>query len=203
MNIQTTGANGAPLSTHKPSSAEIARHYRLSANGAVAQAFARAGIPVFPVRETGPRLKQPYTEHGHHDATTDELAVRAWWSRWPGALVGIPTGPGSGLWVLDVDGPAGHRSLGELLCRLGLETVRDLARVVVQTPGGGLHLYFRLQPGERPRNRAKDIGAGLDTRGVTADGSPAGYVIAPGSTLPDGRSYRLIDALPETFGEAA
>ena len=203
MDIQANGATGAPHQIHKPTTAAISRPYTLSANGAVAVALAVAGIPVFPCRESGSRLKQPYTEHGHNNATTQELTVRGWWSRWPGALVGIPTGPGSGLFVLDVDGPEGRQSLAQLLIRLQLETVRDLSRVIVETPSGGLHLYFRLQPGERPRNRAKDIGAGLDTRGVTADGRTAGYAIAPGSTLPDGRSYRLIEALPVSFEEAA
>ena len=159
---------------------------------------------MFPCREAGARLKQPYTEHGHHDATTQELTVRAWWSRWPGALVAISTGPGSGLWVLDVDGPAGHQSLNDLLSRFGLETARQLSRVIVKTPSGGLHLYFKLHPGERPWNRAKDIGAGLDTRGVKADGSAAGYIIAPGSALADGRGYRLIEGPndPQAIAEA-
>ncbi len=200
MNTQPLGARSASERLHDFNSARLAP---LSHNGAVALAFVGARLPVFPVREAPPRLKAPYTEHGHHDATTNESTVRCWWTRWPGALVGIPTGPGSGLWVLDVDGPMGLRSLGELLSRLNLETTRDLARVVVRTPGGGLHLYFRLEPGERPRNRAKDIGAGLDTRGVTTDGQAAGYVIAPGSALPDGRSYELIEAPADAIREAA
>lgn len=172
-------------------------HYRapaLSHNAVVALAYTRAGIPVFPCAAAGPRAKQPLTEHGHHDATTDLEQVRRWWTRWPDALVGIATGPGSGVWVLDVDGEAGRHNLNDLMARLGVETISDLTRCISRTPSGGLHLIFRLQPGERPRNRARDIGAGLDTRGVKTDGTSAGYVMAPGSTLPDGRRYELIDA---------
>jgi hypothetical protein len=161
-----------------------------SINAAVAFAFARAGIPAFPCD----KRKRPLTARGHHDATTDLDTIRSWWARWPDALVGIPTGPNSGVWVLDVDGEAGRQSLNALMARLGAETIADLTPCVSRTPSGGLHLIFRLQPGERPRNRARDIGTGLDTRGVKADGTSAGYFIAPGSTLPDGRRYELVDA---------
>jgi hypothetical protein len=130
---------------------------------------------------------------GFHAATTDETQIIAWWRRWPDALAAIPTGPTSGLWVLDVDGQAGRESLMQLLAHFGLESVADLTAIISRTPSGGLHLFFRWLPGETPRNRACDIGAGLDTRGVTADAKPAGYFIAPGSVLPDGRSYELID----------
>jgi Bifunctional DNA primase/polymerase, N-terminal len=95
--------------------------------------------------------------------------------------------------VLDVDGQAGRESLTQLLAHFGLESVADLTSVICRTPSGGLHLFFRWQQGETPRNRARDIGPGLDTRGVTAEARPAGYFIAPGSVLPDGRSYEFVD----------
>jgi hypothetical protein len=59
--------------------------------------------------------------------------------------------------------------------------------VVVRTPSGGLHLYFRLGAGETPRTRSSDIAPGLDTRGI------GGSIMAPGSVLPDGRRYELVD----------
>lgn len=178
------------MQTHQQHHAPPYRHRVPCSNLAVARAFARAGIPVFPCDAR----KRPLTEHGHHDATAELDTIVGWWTRWPDALVGIPTGPSSGVWVLDVDGEAGRRSLNELMARLGVETIADLTPCVSRTPSGGLHLIFRLQPGELPRNRARDIGAGLDTRGVKADGTSAGYVIAAGSTLPDGRRYELVDA---------
>ena len=173
-----------------PHAAGTYRHRVPSANLAVAFAYARTGIPVFPCDAR----KRPLTPRGHHDATSDLDTIRRWSTRWPDALVGIPTGPSSGLWVVDVDGEAGRRSLNALMARLDVETIADLTPCVSRTPSGGLHLVFRLQAGERPRNRARDIGAGLDTRGVKADGTSAGYFIAPGSTLPDGRRYQLLDA---------
>ena len=95
--------------------------------------------------------------------------------------------------ISDVDGEAGRHSLNALLADLGIGNVADLTGVVSRTPSGGLHLIFKLQPRERPRTRASDIAPGLDTRGVKADGSSGGYFIAPGSVLPDGRRYELID----------
>jgi hypothetical protein len=166
----------------------------LSTNGEMAMTYARLGIPVFPCSASGPRRKQPITKHGHHDATADLKQVCEWWTAAPDALIGIPTGSESGVWVLDVDGEAGLRALALLIAQLGLKSVAGLTMCVSRTPSGGLHLIFRLLSGERPRNRAKDIGPGLDTRGVKADGTSAGYFIAPGSTLPDGRAYTLVDA---------
>jgi hypothetical protein len=173
-------------------------------NLAVALQYAEAGIAVFPCFQAGVRAKEPRTQHGHHDATTDTFKIRTWWQSWPDALVGIPVGPASGVWVLDVDGIAGLASLRDLLAALSLSTVADLTRVAARTPSGGLHLYFAICDGERPRNRASDIGAGLDTRGVKEDGKSAGYIIAPGSVLPDGRAYEWVDtATLEDLGECA
>jgi Bifunctional DNA primase/polymerase, N-terminal len=187
---------------HTPSARKLFRYgqSRDGTNLAFALAYARIGCPVFPC---DPK-KYPLVAHGFHAATTDETRIVAWWARWPSALVAIPTGPASGLWVLDVDGQTGRESLRQLFAHCGLESVADLTPIISSTPSGGLHLFFRWQQGETPRNRARDIGPGLDTRGVTADGKPAGYFIAPGSVLPDGRSYELIDpaALAE-MGERA
>ena len=46
--------------------------------------------------------------------------------------------------------------------------------------------------------------AGLDTRGLKEDGTSAGYIIAPGSVLPDGRAYEWVDtATLSDLGECA
>ena len=77
------------------------------ANIAVALAFAEAGTPIYPCAPN----KRPLIVGGYKAATTDAATITAWFNRWPFALVAIPTGPASGLWVLDVDGPAGRNSL--------------------------------------------------------------------------------------------
>src|ERR1700730_16409379 len=56
------------------------------------------GLPCFPCRAD----KRPATPHGFKDATCDRNVVDLW-RRYPGQLVGIPTGEISGLAVLDID----------------------------------------------------------------------------------------------------
>jgi putative DNA primase/helicase len=149
---------------------------------AAALAHAAAGRAVFPC---GPS-KRPLTAHGYQDATYDPAAIRAWWSRYPDALIGMPTGRATGLVVLDVDqdettGKDGEASLAALLAEHG--PLPETAEVM--TPRGGRHIYFRHPGAEiRIKTTASAIGRHLDIRG---DG---GYVILPPSVLPDGRAYQ-------------
>jgi hypothetical protein len=162
----------------------------ISPNCETALGHARNNCPVFPCAASGLRAKRPLTEHGHHEASTDESRILDWWRRFPNALVGSPAGR---FWVVDVDGRQGREGLRGLLTFLELGTVADLTPIVSRTPSDGLHLFFKLGTGTTPRNRASDIGPGIDTRGVHKDGRSAGHIIAPGTMLPDGRSYRLVD----------
>jgi hypothetical protein len=160
-------------------------------NLSVALSYADAGIPVYWVSSA----KRPYLPGGYKTATTDREKIIAWAMQYPAGLAAIPTGPASGVWVLDVDGPAGRKSLNSLLAELSLEQIADLSDVIIRTPGGGLHLYFKVRPGEAPRCRAGDIGPGLDSRAI------GGGIIAPGNVLPDGRSYQFIDPVDLTDAE--
>ncbi|NOG73723.1 bifunctional DNA primase/polymerase [Roseicella sp. DB1501] len=147
-----------------------------------ALAFARRSIPVFPL---APRGKVPLTERGFYEASRDPGTVLAWWQRWPDANIGIPTGLPSGIFVVDVDGDAGEASLHDLEASYGSlpSTVEAI------TGGGGRHLFFRYRAGIG--NRVKFV-PGLDVRG---DG---GYVCAPPSIHPSGRSYAWsVDSAPE------
>ena len=117
----TLGARALPW---HPTSETRNRRMQERSNLAVALQYATEGIAVFPCFEAGPRAKEPRTQHGHHDATTDITQIRTWWQLWPSALVGIPAGPASGVWVLDVDGTAGLASLRDLLAKLGLSNGR-------------------------------------------------------------------------------
>ena len=145
-----------------------------------AASWARAGFPVFPC---GPN-KHPLTPHGFKDATTDLGQVAAFWQAHPNALVGIPTGGASGLFVVDLDT---DRDTGEAIgeASLGALGLSDLIGSVptVATPSGGRHLYFRACG---LGNTTGKLGRKIDTRG---DG---GYIIAPGSVTPLG-AYRLLN----------
>lgn len=69
----------------------------------LALAVAGAGWPVFPARLTPEGAKRPHLRGWQVEATTLAPVLRAWWERWPDALVAVPTGAESGLYVLDVD----------------------------------------------------------------------------------------------------
>jgi bifunctional DNA primase/polymerase-like protein/primase-like protein len=131
-----------------------------------ARAYAKRDIPVFPCKPGG---KEPLTERGHLDATTDLRRITAWWTRWPEANVAAPTGERSGVWVLDADPEDGGL---ESLKALGLR----LGRANVKSGGGGLHFAFRWNAAAPPiRNSAGKLGPGLDVRGE------GGYVLLPPS----------------------
>lgn len=146
--------------------------------------FARAGIPIFPCVRDG---KRPLTSAGFNDATIDVDEVGAWWSRWPSANIGMPTGSASGVDVVDID--VAHAISGfdafERASAAGLVD-GDLARV--RTPSGGMHVYFPASAA-RPQRCWQAAAAHVDFRGN------GGYVVVPPSTLlrENGRvSYRLV-----------
>lgn len=153
-------------------------------NFEMAFSFASRGVPVFPCRPEG---KRPIPSNGYRSATTTERIIRIWWERHPDALVGMPTGERTGVWVLDVDVKSGGL---ETLAALEAEHGRLPATRTVRTSSGGKHYYWqhcglRCSAGRLHRR-------GIDVRG---DG---GLVIVPGSALPDGRRYELIDDSPPT-----
>jgi Bifunctional DNA primase/polymerase, N-terminal len=57
------------------------------------------GLPCFPCHDD----KRPASPHGFRDATRDAEALRELWMRYPGTLIGVPTGEVSGFDVLDID----------------------------------------------------------------------------------------------------
>ena len=139
-------------------------------------------MPVFPCEPGG---KRPLTYNGFWDASADPRRVAAWWRRWPGANLGVPTGERSGLLVLDVDpGAGGPESLAALERAHGPLPRTATAR----TGGGGMHVFFEYPAGEEVRNSAGKLGPGLDVRGE------GGYVVVPPSrTL---GAYEWLDRTP-------
>lgn len=168
----------------------------------LALSYAAKNISVFPCRaapeevvdnETGEVTvigpKSPLTGTGFKAATKSERIIRILFGeRFPGALVGTPTGESLGAWVLDVDVHQdddgnvtnGYHTLAALEEKYG-----PLPRTAVaKTAGGGEHHYFSYHANVRNRGR---MGPGLDTRGQ------GGFVIAPGSVMADGREYTWLD----------
>lgn len=139
-----------------------------------ALAYARAGFAVFPCR---PRGKEPITKHGFKDAACDEAQIRKWWMDLPNANVGIAAGARSGLIVVDIDSLAGAKLVAELAAQFG-----TLPPTHHYTTGKGHQFFFKLpfDCGTVPSSAE----GGLDIR---ADG---GYVVAPPSIHPNGKTYQ-------------
>ena len=142
-----------------------------------ALAYAALGWRVLPLRS---RDKRPLLEEWPQKATADPPTILGWWEKWPTANVGIATGAGSGLFVLDVD-PAkdGFATLEHLQDTYG----RLPETVTCRSGGGGLHLYFAYPLYVTIRNSAGKLGSGLDIRGE------GGYIVAPPSVHPSGAVY--------------
>ena len=157
-----------------------------------ARRYAAAGAPVFPLVPGG---KRPLTEHGFHDASTDPRQIAAWWSKWPGANLGVPTGAAGGIDVVDVDvHPSGSGfSAFERARRAGLV---DGWAVLVRTPSGGLHAYYPADPG-RPQPSWQAAKAHVDFRGA------GGYIVAPPSTVATGQGRRPYHVVAVAAGESA
>lgn len=137
---------------------------------------AARGRSVFPCRARG---KEPLTDHGFKDATTNLDEIRAWWSKWPEANVAIATGSRSNLLVLDIDPRNGGDGSLAALEKSHCALPRDY---VVETSDRGLHYYFRLPDGlSIPCSVLAD---GID---IKCEG---GYVMAPPSIHPSGHRYR-------------
>lgn len=149
---------------------------------AAALDYAARGYPVFPVGVGEGGRKVPYVrwrlgEPGHEDiqkrsATTDHDTIRAWWARWPGAMIGMPTGQPTGTFVLDVDCKRDANGLDSLQAA-GIDPFA-LTQTVATTPSGGLHFYFRDNGGRNSAGRLP----GVDVR---ANG---GMVLLPPSMPP-------------------
>jgi hypothetical protein len=130
--------------------------------------YAHRGWPVFPCR----RDRHPLTRW-RDEATTDLIQILTWWKDLSPEAMGIPTGPTSEFWVLDIDGEASEASGKALEIQHGSLP----ATVEQRTGGGGRHLFFAWPTdGEMLiRNSVRKLGPGLDVRGE------GGYVIVPPS----------------------
>lgn len=138
---------------------------------AAALAIASQGTRIFPC---APGEKWPAIQAWPRNATTDETAIRNWWTNTPKANLAMPTGEPAGVVVIDLDidsekGGDGVASFEAL--RAGREMPETRTH---KTPRGGLHYFFK-HPGGQVPNSAGKLAEHVDVRG---DG---GYVILPPS----------------------
>ena len=131
---------------------------------AAALNYAARGLPVFPCN---PKNKAPLVSGGFHKATTDTDQIKTWWTEWPDAMIGMPTGKVSGIDVLDIDCKKDKDGFA------AIPDWRDRSPIIIRTPSKGAHLWFKSDGSIR--NTTSEIGLGIDTRGT------GGYVIVPPS----------------------
>ncbi len=140
-------------------------------------------LPLVPARCNGDGGKTPLVKGGAYAATTDETQIRAWWSRWPVANVGISCGPTSGLAIVDLDfkpdkGKNGPAAFAALEAKHGPMPMGPRVR-----RGDSRHVYVGNH--DRLRN-AVDVLPGIDVRAA------GGYVVAPPSFHPLGGRYEWV-----------
>jgi len=142
--------------------------------------YADNGWRVFPLVANG---KEPATEHGFKNASTDEGRIRDWFGN--GRRYNLAIATGNGLLVPDVDVKKvdGFATLARLEAELG--EIRDTRTAA--TPTGGAHLYLSVE--QELRCSVEHLGPGIDVRG---DG---GYVVAPPSVI-NGTPYTWEDDGP-------
>lgn len=156
-----------------------------------ALAYGRHGYRVFPVHsvkaigicscrraDCDRKGKHPRIKDWGNHATTDEAVIRRWWQKWPDASIGIATGAGSGIVVVDVDPRhGGDDALATLIAEHGAFP----GTVEASTGGGGRHLFFAHPKSSVPNKT--NLAPGIDIRG---DG---GFVVVPPSTHVSGQQY--------------
>lgn len=143
-----------------------------------------AQLPVFPCRRNPEEVivrgeakvmkpKSPLTQHGLCDATQDPQRIRAWWAKWPDALVGVPTGSLTRLVVVDYDQQKADAAANDWILE---HSESLLATRSHSTLSGGRHYLFRLPPETEYRN-----GVCLTLGGVRRGGidlrAEGGYIV--------------------------
>lgn len=120
--------------------------------------------------------KHPRIKRWQDHATSDPAQIRAWWSKWKDANIGLVTG--GGLAVLDIDGPDNLAVLGALAGPHG-----GFPETLMAATGRGWHAYFAsMLQGDRMRDKVL-VRAG-------------GYVILPPSLHRSGKRYQWVKNVP-------
>ncbi|NJP95973.1 bifunctional DNA primase/polymerase [Nonomuraea sp. FMUSA5-5] len=163
------------------------------------------------VAEGCPCLTEGRWCHGHLAATLDQQVINRWWRTQPNSGVGVACGPAR-LVVIDIDAhptpvperdqllpgipihpkvdltglASGYHTLALLAALRGQRSpAEDATTLRVRTPSGGLHVWYRADPGmtflcSTGSGKARALAWQVDVR------AHGGYIIAPGTRTKDG-----------------
>lgn len=128
-----------------------------------------------------PHTKKPVLRDWTNLASSDAETIHNFANRNPGCNWGVACGPGSGVWVLDVDGDEGAASLLALIEQHGREWTQTLS----VTTARGRHLYYRWPENSVVRNDNNGkVAPGLHVKGK------GGQALIPPSIHPSGAVYQ-------------
>lgn len=162
--------------------------------------YARWGWAIVPIHKAGPDGsctcgkvpcpspgKHPRTEHGLDDGTSNAGKIREWFDRWPDSNLGVVTGKGTGIFVVDVDKKSGgFESLNALEKEYG--KIPDTR--IHKTGGGGVHLFFSIPRGKKIPCSESEIAPGIDIKGER------GIIVLPPSVHSSGERYEVVSDMP-------
>ena len=124
--------------------------------------YIKQGKPIFPCGKN----KKPLVDWGEFQKRVPTVEeVTRWWTNFPDANIGMPTGTLSGVSVVDIDPRHGG------VVPPGLQTLTT----VVKTGSGGWHYYYSHVDGVRNADQDGTGYPGVDIRGE------GGFVIVPPS----------------------
>lgn len=162
-----------------------------------ARSYAATGWHIFPLATKGD-IKAPHAmtsegrekkQGGHNAGTTDRKAIEQWWKRSPESGIGVHC-ERSGLVLVDVDPRKGG---DKTLARLRKQHPGVFESTVeAQTGGGGLHLFFMAEPGNRYPGT---LGDGIDVK-------HNGFVVLAPSPHPSGKHYAWTPGKSPEDGDA-
>jgi hypothetical protein len=144
---------------------------------AYARWYADSGYRIFPCAPGG---KEPLTEHGYHDASTNAATVERWWAKHPDANVALPLAA-NGLVAIDVDLYKPECGWTEFIAGKAMPDTwtQESAR-------GGYHFIFRAPPDARFAGKLA----------VAVEIKHRGYVMLAPSIFEGGRYRRITPFKP-------
>ena len=148
--------------------------------------YCQKGFSVIPIDEHWNEEEQkfdkkPYVKwQGFQTKFPTETEIKRWWTKWPGAMIGIVTGCISKVSVIDCDSPEAYDFIQTQL-------PDTFITPIATTPRGGKHIWYSSN-GSRIINKSA-VFENVDSRG---DG---GYIVAPPSKNEHGGLYQWLEGL--------